>query len=585
MKHKVVNKMNVFFKQSRFLMLWGMVLFSVLVAPTAILKGQDGAQFRRLSLDSYRQKMKAAWLGQMIGVSFGGPTEFGYVNGIIPESDVPKLRPGLINDAFKQDDLYVEMTFLKSLETYGLGVSSAQAGIDFANSEYPLWHANLTARTNLRAGIAPSDSGHPAFSGFTDDIDYQIEADFAGLISPGMPNQSIRLGEKFGRIMNYGDGLYGGQFVSCMYSEAFFESDPRKLVEAGLACIPTASQYAEAIRDVLQWSSEYPEDWQITWDLIDQKYHLNPAYRRYSSKDDYITDPNFDIDAKLNGAYVVLGLLYGKSDLVQTMTIAMRSGQDSDCNPATASGVLSAMLGDQFPQDLATGLDTKQKFSFTSYDFDSLLAITEKLAREAVVAEGGSVETDVNGQEVWVIPVQKLQPSVFVQSWEAGLTSNTVYSDAEMAQIRFASGSLVRDMRRFAQDWSVVGCMDNPRLGLKADLLGKKNVLFTLPTSRQVPCRLTNTVQLSAESPQVLHLVVGNFPGGEWMLVAKANGTTLIQQVISDETTTGGWLQLDIDLSGYAGQSARLELLNQAYGRSSLNGGYWATVELADKKS
>jgi len=211
--------------------------------------------------------------------------------------------------------------------------------------------------------------------------------------------------------------------------------------------------------------------------------------------------------------------------------------------------------------------------------------VTEKLARQALLAEGGSVEIDANGQEVWVIPVQKPQPSVFVQSWEAEPTSNTVYSDAEMAQIRFASGSLVRDMRRFAPDWSVVGCMDTPRLGLKADLLGKKNVLFTLPTSQKVPCRLTNTVQLSAESPQVLRAVVGNFPGGEWMLVAKVNGSTLIQQVISDETTTGGWLQVDIDLSDYAGQGVRLELLNQVYGRSTLNGGYWAAVELADKKS
>lgn len=585
MKHEVVNKMRMVFERSRFLVFCGAVLVSMLVAPITVLRGQDAAQFRRLPLETYRQKMKAAWLGQMIGVSFGGPTEFGYLNGIIPESDVPKLRPGLINDAFQQDDLYVEMTFLKSLETYGLDVSSAQAGIDFANSEYPLWHANLAARTNLRAGIAPSDSGHPAFSGFTDDIDYQIEADFAGLISPGMPNQSIRLGEKFGRIMNYGDGLYGGQFVSCMYSEAFFENDPRKLVEAGLACIPAASQYAESIRDVLQWSSEYPEDWQETWGLIDQKYHLNPEYRRYSSKDDYITDPNFDIDAKLNGAYMVLGLLYGKSDLVQTMTIAMRSGQDSDCNPATATGILSAMLGDQFPQDIANGLDTKQKFSFTSYDFESLLAVTEKLARQALLAEGGSVETDTNGQEVWVIPVHSPQPSEFVQSWEAGPISNTVYTDDEMAQIRFPSGSLARDMSRFAPDWLIVGCMDNPRLGLKAELLGKKNVLFTLPGSQQVPCRLTNTVQMATQPPQVLHVDVGNFPGGAWILVVKANGTTLIEQVISDDTTTDGWLQLDIDLSGYAGQSVRLELLNQAYGRSSLNGGYWAAVGLADKES
>ena len=39
-----------------------------------------------------------------------------------------------------------------------------------------------------------------------------------------MPNVAIELGEKFGRLMNYGDGLYGGQFIGGMYAAAFFET-------------------------------------------------------------------------------------------------------------------------------------------------------------------------------------------------------------------------------------------------------------------------------------------------------------------------------------------------------------------------
>jgi len=75
---------------------------------------------------------------------------------------------------------------------------------------------------------------------------------------------------------------------------------------------------------------------------------------------------------------------------------------------------------------------------------------------------------------------------------------------------------------------------------------------------------------------------VSNFPGGDWMLVVKANGQKLLEQLISDKTTTDGWLQADVDLSTYAGKPTRLELLNQAYGRS-WQGGYWATVEVMDK--
>ncbi|MEP6985466.1 MAG: ADP-ribosylglycohydrolase family protein [Chloroflexota bacterium] len=561
-----------------------MVMCCVLLSPTtAHTRTEDPVQFRRLPIETYRQRMKAGWLGQMIGVAFSAPTEFHYLSSIMPAGDVPQLHTGLINEAVNEDNLYVEMTFLKTLETYGMDASSAQAGIDFANSEYTLWHANLAARTNLRAGIAPTDSGHPAFNGFTDDIDYQIEADFAGLISPGMPDQSVRLGDTFGRIMNYGDGLYGGQFVSCMYSESFFENDPRKLVEAGLACIPVGSQYAETIRDVMQWSAENPDDWEKTWALIDEKYHLNPAYRRFSSKDDNVTDAKFDIDAKLNGAYIVLGLLYGQRDPLKTITIAMRSGQDSDCNPSNAAGILFAMLGnDQMSSEFTAGLDEHRKFSFTEYDFPSLIAVSEKLARQAVIREGGSIETDANGKEVFVIPVHPAQMSEFVQSWAAGPIANTNYGDAQMAKIRFLTGSLKRDVQRFAPDWDVVGCLDNPHLGLKAELLGRKNVLFTLPSSRTVPCRLINTINLPNDVPKVLHLVVSNFPGGDWILVVKANGQKLLEQIVSDKTTTDGWLQVDVDLSIYAGQPTRLEVLNQAYGRS-WEGGYWAMVEVVDK--
>ncbi|HBO42411.1 MAG TPA: hypothetical protein DD670_00420, partial [Planctomycetaceae bacterium] len=262
---------------------------------------------RRLSVAEYRDRMAAGWIGQMAGVGWGAPTEFQFNGRIIPEGQVPKWKPAMINQ-FRQDDLYVEMTFLRTLEEHGLDGSIRQAGIDFANSRYPLWHANKFGRINLRRGIAPPDSGHPRFNSHADDIDYQIEADFAGLIAPGMPNLAIESGEKFGRLMNYGDGLYGGQFVAGMYSEAFFETDPTRIVEAGLKCIPAGSQYAECIRDVLAWHKEHPDDWQATWKKIDEKYQRNPAYRRFSCSNDRT---NFNIDAKINGAYIVMGLLYG----------------------------------------------------------------------------------------------------------------------------------------------------------------------------------------------------------------------------------------------------------------------------------
>ncbi len=386
---------------------------------------------RSITVDDYVDKMKAGWIGQMAGVGWGGPTEFKYKGQIIPEDKMPPWKPELINQ-FRQDDIYVEMTFLRTLELYGFDCSIRQAGIDFANSGYRLWHANRNGRDNLRKGIAPPDSGHPEFNRHADDIDYQIEADYAGLIAPGMPNVAIELGEKFGRLMNYGDGLYGGQFVGGMYAEAFFEDDMVKIVKAGLKCIPAKSQYAECIRDVLAWYKENPNDWEKTWQLIEEKYQDNPDYRRFSCD-----KGDFNIDAKINGAYIVMGLLYGKGDPDKTIIISTRCGQDSDCNPSNAGGILFTTIGfKNLPDKFKSALNPEGKFSHTPYNFPTLVEVSKKLVRQAVIRQGGSVMKNMDGQEAFIVQVRKPKPSKLEQCWEPGPIANSKFSEEEMAKIK-----------------------------------------------------------------------------------------------------------------------------------------------------
>ena len=380
--------------------------------------------------------MKAGWIGQMAGVAVGGPTEFRHQGEIVPAGEVPRWKPEMINQ-FDQDDLYVEMTFLRTLEEHGLGASPRQAGIDFANSRYPLWHANKAGRDLLRSGIAPPDSGHPAKNSHADDIDYQIEADFSGLIAPGLPSTAVALGETFGRLMNAGDGLYGGQFVGAMYAEAFFESDPVKIVEAGLAVIPRESQYHECIADVLAWHKQKPVDWEWTWNKINEKYQKNLAYRRFSCSKDEKVPYKFNIDAKLNGAYIVMGLLYGGGDPDRTITIATRCGQDSDCNPASAAGVLFTTIGcSKLPGRFVSALDTTKKFNSTPYTFPKLVSVCEQLADQAIVQAGGHIDKSADGQETYVIPVRPVHPSAYAPCWNPGSPAGSRFSPEEMKQIK-----------------------------------------------------------------------------------------------------------------------------------------------------
>jgi hypothetical protein len=376
---------------------------------------------RCLTLAAYRDKMAAGWIGQMVGVAFGAPTEFRYLGRTIPAEELPTFQPSDINQAFYQDDLYVEATFLGTLSARGLSASREEAASDFAKTSYPLWHANHAGRENLRRGVPPGEAGSPAYSAHPDDIDYQIEADFSGLISPGMPRAAVALGEVFGRLMSYGDGLYGGQFMGCLYAEAFFTREPRRLVEAALLCIPGESQYAEAISDVLAWHREEPRDWLKTWARIDAKYRRDPLYTRSSCRGGggAKEGEGFSIDAKLNGAYVAMGLLYGGGDIEATLAVATRAGQDSDCNAASAAGVLFTTLGaSRLPPRYTAALRADLRFLGSEYTFPALLSVSEALAREAVTQAGGRIEI-VEGEELFLIPITPPSPGALERSWLA----------------------------------------------------------------------------------------------------------------------------------------------------------------------
>ena len=375
------------------------------------------AESRTLSRAVLLDKIRGAWAGQMIGVVYGAPVEFQSLGKI----NQGEIKPFPLSNAIVQDDLYVEMTFARVMDTVGLNATTADYGEAFKNSKYELWHANAGARRNLNRGISAPLSGHPRYNIHADDIDFQIESDFIGIMCPGLPQVSNRYADRVGRVMNYGDGLYGGMFVSGMYTAAYFESDPRKVVAVGLACIPPGSSYAKLITDLLAWSAQEPTDWRKAWQKLEQKW----------DKDDACPDGAlraFNIDAKLNGAYIAMGLLYGQSDWRQTMDIAARCGQDADCNPSSAIGVLGAILGyakipDHYRAELSKLADTK--FDFTEYSFNDIVKSTEARTLTVIKQAGGQVsETEV------VIPQQEPKPPPLEQC-DFGLPAKVLWCQDE----------------------------------------------------------------------------------------------------------------------------------------------------------
>lgn len=391
-------------------------------------------KYREIKWDEYIDKVEGGWLGQMIGVQFGNPTEGRWKGEIVPfdlddyykfnvagyRALPPEKRKALrddrknwkrieLNGFPENDDVYIELVFLNGIKEYGSDVTARRMAEDWLKyiPDNRIWCANKRAWGNFKNGIWPPQSGHPEFSPNADDIDFQIEADLFGLISPGMPVVSNEWCTRIGHMMNYGDGVYGGMVVAGMYTVAFFENDIEKIVRWGLACIPENSDYGNMVQDILNWHNQYP-DWKDTWQKVYEKWYKTRMGTQANG-----------VDVRVNGAYILVGLLYGEGEFWKTMNISMRCGMDSDCNPSNAAGILGCMLGasripDKWKNPMKDCLINKSLKEIYPKEIlrRDIVNATAEIGKEMVIKNGGKFENNT-----LYIPYQTPMPAPFEQSY------------------------------------------------------------------------------------------------------------------------------------------------------------------------
>ncbi len=379
----------------------GIAFFATtLLAFTVSCKQKDTAGKAALKENSFtkdqlQDKIKGGWAGQTIGVVYGAPVEFKFQGSIIPDYQNIPWREGYVKYWWDKkpglfDDIYTDLNFVEVFEKYGMNVSMDTIAMHWAATPYHLAHANQASRYNILNGIMPPKSGFWKNNPHADDIDFQIEADFIGLMSPGMVNSATGIADRVGHIMNSGDGWYGGVYVSAMYSMAFVSNDTKEIVEQAIKTIPEGTKFHDCITDVIKWHNQYPDDWQATWFELQKKWNNDVG----CPKGVFLS---FDIDAKINSAYATIGLLYGKGDFTRSIDIAARCGQDADCNPATVGGVLGVMLGySKIPAFWLKPLQEIEPLDFegTDMSLNKAYEMSYKHAAEMIKSSGGTVEGD-----------------------------------------------------------------------------------------------------------------------------------------------------------------------------------------------
>jgi len=364
-------------------------------------------------------KIKGGWVGQMAGVAWGAPTEFMAQGRIFSESEIPAWSAEMINNGFTQDDIYVEIPFLAAMKKYGVNATWSDFGNEFLDTSFGLCHANYFSRANLQKGIIVPDNAHYNNTSHVDDIDWQIESDFAGMVNPGQVNSAIELAWRAGHVINYGDGVYGGVFVAAMHARAFTADNVTEIIEAGRQAVPVGSKFRQVIEDVIAWKNA-GKTWEENWSLLENKWGNDDRCQQGSGN-------TFNIDAKFNAAYILIGLLYGNGDFEQSMRISMRCGQDSDCNPSTVGSIMGNFLGySAIPDKWKSALIfSGTKFSNTNYTFNDAVAVNMDMARKSLLMGGGTVTGSV-----WYFPNQTVIIPPILEQWPASVNAKPILTVA-----------------------------------------------------------------------------------------------------------------------------------------------------------
>ncbi|MBL8026925.1 MAG: ADP-ribosylglycohydrolase family protein [Fibrobacteres bacterium] len=293
-------------------------------------------------------RIKGGWIGQSAANSLGQPFEN------MGPSQTRTIAPAFGGSYYNvircdDDDTYMKLPFqitLDNLKTGPNGIFSATMedyANAFKNTTYTVWCGNLAARNALRSGInAPYSGGWP-YNGTpltqngcdgipaAENIDWSIECQWIGFMTLGLPAYAVKLDSICGHVIAYGNGLYAGTFFNVAISIAPLNSDIHEVVRKARLAIPAQCDIGKNIDTLLSYHDNNPSS--TYWDA------MNWAFSSGHTKTDG------SVGSRSNTTIVVIALLWGDGDMINTTLYACRMGKDTDCNAGDAGAILGTLLG------------------------------------------------------------------------------------------------------------------------------------------------------------------------------------------------------------------------------------------------
>ena len=322
----------------------GMAAILVSLLVQTVDAGQPAQEaFRDASREELRDRIYGGWAGMLIGGIEGLAHEFKYIRE--PRNELPDY-PLLPDGARTDDDNDFEWTHLYFMDRENAIKLPYARIVEIwkANMNEGIWCANLRARKLMDEGLLPPETADPARNSFAP---YNLAGQFCvesyGMIAPGMPQTAADIGLYYARISVSGEPLQATQFWTTLISLAAVSDRPiEELLLESLKAVDPSSAQAEAVHDALRQFAENPEDWKTARRHFHAKWYT-PKEKPWDTH--AVPRKWNDNSTPLNGAMVVLALLYGKGDFYKTGQYAMALGYDADCNAATAGAVVGVRVG------------------------------------------------------------------------------------------------------------------------------------------------------------------------------------------------------------------------------------------------
>ena len=104
----------------------------------------------------------------------------------------------------------------------------------------------------------------------------------------------------------------------------------------------------------------------------------------------------------------------------------------------------------------------------------------------------------------------------------------------------------------------------------------------THPLDKKTPCSLKRQLQVPGGKSTFLKIRCSYHPHGDWQLRVLANNKVLHDQIVSYKTVKSEWLELEIDLTRFAGQKIDLALENRA-NDWAWEFAFWHSVQIVSK--